>query len=252
MLNSQQKGAQLMKAPHFGPQRARTLDEKRHFAVAAAVRTVKTPTLWALLLAFAVAGAALAGEKKPGDWQSLESIRNTAETFVRDQLSRKGKLLITAGSLDARLRLPQCAQALVAFLPNGYSVGSNTAVGVRCRGPKTWKLFVPVRVAVLSNVLTASRPLARGAEITSGDLSFAEKDVTNVTGTYFTEPDQVEDMRLKRGIRAGEIMVSSMLEASHLVHRGQTVTLVARNSAVQISATGKALSDGAINQRIKV
>lgn len=252
MLNSNREGAQLMKAPHNGPERVQKANEKRHFDVLTTTRSVKTPTLWVVLLALVLPGAAHAGGGNLGEWQSLDSIRNAAETFVRKQLSQKQKLFIQAGSLDARLRLPQCAEELVAFLSNGYSVGSNTAVGVRCRAPKAWKLFVPVRVAVLGNVLVANRPLARGAEITPADLSLTEKEVTTLTGTYFTEQNQIQDMRLRRSVKAGEILVSSMLEASYLVHRGQTVTLIAKNSSVQIRATGKALSDGAINQRIRV
>lgn len=241
-----------MKAPHDGPEKVHILGGQRHFDVAATAWAVKTLTLSMLLLALVLWGTGHAQAQTQREWQSLDSIRSAAEAFVRKQLNQEQKVLISAGQLDARLQLPLCAEKLVAFLPSGYSVGSNTAVGIRCPAPKIWKLYVPVRVTMLNRVLTASRPLARGAGITPADISVQEKEVTTLSGTYFTQPGQLKDKRLRRSVRAGEVIVASMIEASHLVRRGQTVTLVASNSSVQIRATGKALSDGAINQRIRV
>jgi flagella basal body P-ring formation protein FlgA len=43
-----------------------------------------------------------------------------------------------------------------------------------------------------------------------------------------------------------------MLEAQIMVRRGQSVTLLVRNDALNIRMAGKALMDGAVDQRIRV
>ena len=43
-----------------------------------------------------------------------------------------------------------------------------------------------------------------------------------------------------------------MLEADRIVSKGQSVILIATQGGLKVSMTGKALSDGALNQRIRV
>jgi flagella basal body P-ring formation protein FlgA len=43
-----------------------------------------------------------------------------------------------------------------------------------------------------------------------------------------------------------------MLQPNVLVRRGQQVTLIAANSGVQIRAQGQALTEGAVDQRVRV
>ena len=125
-------------------------------------------------------------------------------------------------------------------------------MGVRCSGTKPWKVYVPVDVIVTAKVLVASRTLPRGHMLTATDLAVEERDVTRAVSGYITDPAQILGQRLKAQLLSGRMLTPSLLEADKLVRRGQSVTLTVNNSGVAIRMAGKALGDGALNQRIRV
>jgi flagella basal body P-ring formation protein FlgA len=55
-----------------------------------------------------------------------------------------------------------------------------------------------------------------------------------------------------RPISGGTILSNQQLVASKAVLRGQTVTLVADAGGMSVRMAGRALSDGMVNQRVRV
>ena len=55
-----------------------------------------------------------------------------------------------------------------------------------------------------------------------------------------------------RAIAGGAILTNQQLLGAQAVQRGQTVTLIADAGGISVRMAGRALSDGLINQRIKV
>jgi flagella basal body P-ring formation protein FlgA len=51
---------------------------------------------------------------------------------------------------------------------------------------------------------------------------------------------------------AGRVITPSMLQADLMIRRGQSVTSLVKSDSLHIRMSGKALADGAVNQRIKV
>ena len=186
-------------------------------------------------------------------WHSNADIQATAESHVlgltRDANNRT---TVRAGSLDPRHRLPHCDRDLESFMRQGSAIGSRTVVGVQCRGSRPWKIFVPVEVVVLAEVFTAKHTLPRGHLITADDLAVAERDVSRMMNGYLTSTEALVGQRLKQSVIAGRVVTPAMLEADRIVKRGQTVTLIASQGGLKVSMTGKALSDGSLNQRIRV
>lgn len=187
------------------------------------------------------------------DWQPPEDITAAAESHLREKTGTLANhTAVRAGTLDARHRLPLCDQALESFMRRGARIDSRTIVGVRCTGSKPWKVYVPVDVIVTRKVLIARRALPRGHLLTAADLSADERDVSRMVSGYISDPRELEGQRLKQQLIAGRVITPAMLVADHIVRRGQTVTLTAAGGGVNISMSGKALMDGALNQRIRV
>lgn len=184
-------------------------------------------------------------------WQELAEIRAAAEAFIESRVT-DAALDARAGALDARLRLQRCDGVLEAFRPPGGRTTGNTTVGVRCTGSQRWKLYVPVRVEARAQVLVARRPLARGTRLDAADLVQAEHDLTSLPYGYFRDLAALTGRELRRPVGAGTVILPSMVAEPQLVRRGQTVVLSARQSGVQISMQGRALADGALQQRIRV
>lgn len=192
-----------------------------------------------------VAAAAAAGNAR----QPLDEVERAAEAFVAQQ---SGSTSVVAAKLDRRLNLAPCERRLEAFLRPGARLANRTIVGVRCPGERPWKVYVPVHLAVDEDVLVLTRALPRGHLLEAGDLTRERRDVSRLSGGYARQPSEVLGQRLKRSLRAGSIVTPAVLSTRVLVRRGQSVTLRAHNDAVSIRVAGKALMDGALNQRIRV
>ena len=204
----------------------------------------------ALLTFFSPAKSFAAGNQQ---WQSTESIQMAAENFIKERYGRNdSRMQPSAGHLDARLRLSRCTVPLEAFVRRGTKVASRTIVGVRCSGTKPWKVYVPVDVVVTEAVLVAKRTLPKGHILTAADVVTELRDISLLRGGYLADIEALALQRLKRQVDAGSIIAPSMLVADKLVRRGQMVTLIVKTDQMYIRMAGRALSDGALNQRIRV
>ncbi len=186
-------------------------------------------------------------------WHAVEDITRTAEIFVRDLVGTSDdRITPEAGRLDSRLQLPKCSQSLTAFQQRGAKITGRTIVGVRCSGNNPWRIYVPVDVVVTESVLIARRTLPAGHTFSVDDVVAEQRDVSRLVGGYLSQPQNLVGKRLKHSLMAGRIITPSMLKAHIMIHRGQSVTIMAGGEAVNIRMTGVALSDGAENQRIRV
>jgi len=201
----------------------------------------------ALFLTFGNAFAADAA------WQSTADIAAAAERYLQERVGKsESRTAAQAATLDPRHRLARCDRPLEAFLRPGTRITSRTVVGVRCGGSKPWKLYVPVNVVVTEDVLIAKRTLPRGHVLTTADFEIEPRDVSRLVSGYVSDPASLVGQKLKYQLIAGRLLTPSMLEADAAVRRGQTVTIVASGGGIAVRMTGKALMDGALNQRIRV
>ncbi len=201
-----------------------------------------------LLAATSVASAA------NREWQPITEIASAAEQYlISNRIGpAANRTTVRAGALDVRLKLAYCDKPLEAFMRHGAVVRDRTIVGVRCTGRKPWKVYVPVNVVVTASVVVARQPLPRGHLISAADLAAEDRDVTRSVRGYFTNPAVLVGQRVKSPLLPGSIITPAVLEADKFVRRGQTVTLMVQSGGIEIAMAGKALADGALNQRIKV
>jgi flagellar basal body P-ring formation protein FlgA len=186
-------------------------------------------------------------------WHSTEDIARTAEEFLRQKLGRTDpRIALQAGWLDPRVQMPRCSEDLSGFLRRGTKISSRTVVGVRCEGGTPWKMYIAVDVVVRETVLIAAKTLPGGHVVTADDVVLEERDVSSMVGGYLSSPEELVGQRLKHQLMAGRVITPSMLQADLVIRRGQSVTILVHNQSMNIRMAGKALDDGALNQRIKV
>nr|WP_298719745.1 flagellar basal body P-ring formation chaperone FlgA [uncultured Steroidobacter sp.] len=200
----------------------------------------------------AIAALAFAATANAGV-QSVASIQAAAEQFVRSSLPEKSpKHFITAGNLDPRLRLDECASPLEAFSQGtGLSTGRMT-IGVRCPSATPWTIYVPVTVEVEVSVLVLRRPLARRSRVAMADVEPQVRRMPGRASAFISDVATLQGHRLKRSLPVGTVLTVDMLQPDVLVRRGQQVTLIAANGGVQIRAQGQALTEGAVDERVRV
>ena len=185
--------------------------------------------------------------------QSLDEIRNTAIAYVYESMGDENKNIeVTIGQIDQRLRLKQCTKKLEAFNHGYASRKGLSTVGVRCNGANPWSLYVPVSIKVYQQVATLKRPVARNQILVADDISFKKTDIYRLNNGFFTNTEEIVGKILTQNLQPGAILTNYVLKTPIAIRQGQMVTLIARNSVIEVRTEGKAMSRGAIGDRIKV
>ncbi|MEA1868311.1 MAG: flagellar basal body P-ring formation chaperone FlgA [Thermodesulfobacteriota bacterium] len=215
------------------------------------MRILFIPCLFLLFVSF-FAGPCVIYAK--GENQSLEAIRQAVLDFVLQQITdRAGRsTAVKVGHLDTRLCLVKCEESLEVFSPKAYGTHGKTTVGVRCGGPKSWTLYVPVTITSNESVVVADRSMPRGTILTKSDFILIERDIARLPNGYLTDPSQAIGKILKRPVRKGAVLKNSVIEAPIAISRGSSVTLMVRTGTVEVRMKGKSLDNGALGERIKV
>ena len=92
--------------------------------------------------------------------QSLPAIQQAVESFIKEKTAGlPGEYTVTATRVDPRLKLGKCSQ-LQPYLPSGSRLWGNSSVGVRCAGPESWSLYVPVQIRVANRAAAPAEPSA--------------------------------------------------------------------------------------------
>jgi len=159
---------------------------------------------------------------------------------------------LVAGPLQPSLRLERCAKPVQGKITDGARIPGRVLVELRCEGPAVWHLYVPVRVVGSANVVVAAHALFAGNVVGSGDLRVERHDLTALPPGYLDDPETAIGLTAARGISSGAILTNQTLLGTKAVQRGQMVTLIARVGGMSVRMAGRALSDGFVNQRVKV
>ncbi len=186
--------------------------------------------------------------------ESHERIREAAGKHVQAQYrdTNEGKIGIQVGRLDRRLRLPKCDTALETFASAGKRKGAKQTVGVRCSSGQGWSLYVPVRLSIRKKILVASREISRGSTLTADDFQLEERDIAALHKGYLEDPSRLQGKVLKRALHANQVITPGQLSARRAIKRGHQVTILAKVGGIKVRMQGKALSDAAVGEQIKV
>lgn len=187
------------------------------------------------------------------DKQSHQSIRDAAKQHaLAESEALPSRAEVSVGSLDSRLKLAACDEPLQSYnSPNGLN-GGRGVVGVKCTGSKPWKIYVPVKIALMESVVVSRRPLVRGQALSADDLILSEVDVSGIHKAYFNRIEEVIGLRSKKSIASGKTLHAGLLERAKWVKRGNQVEIIANFGGLEVRMKGKAMADGRRGDLIKV
>lgn len=162
-----------------------------------------------------------------------------------------GKVSHSIGPLDPRTQLAPCT-AYDPFTPQGGRLWGKATVGVRCLGPSSWTIYVPVQIRVQGNYLITTRPLPPGTVLRPEDFAVRGGDLTTKPSGVLTDPAQAIGKSVKNGLGSGQPLRSDQLVAPMAILQGQTVKTVSGGSGFSVSSEGKALNNAAVGQIVQV
>jgi flagella basal body P-ring formation protein FlgA len=184
------------------------------------------------------------------DVGQLESIAKAEAALHLPSLAEKQSFLV--GPIPPHVQLPQCAGAVKSSVGPAPHMNDRVLVELRCQGAAAWHLYVPVRIVGTAVVVVAARAIVAGTVLTASDVRVEQHNMTELPPGYLDDPAIAVGRTAARPISGGAVLSNQQLVASKAVLRGQTVTLVADAGGLKVRMAGRALTDGMVNQRIRV
>jgi flagella basal body P-ring formation protein FlgA len=184
------------------------------------------------------------------DVAELDRLATDTAQRLLPQLTDKQRIIV--GPVQPRLQLARCGKPVRGDRATGIQVAGRVLIELSCDGPVPWHLYVPARVAGTTPVVVAAHALVAGSVLTLKDVTVEQHDLVGLPTGYLDDPAIAVGLTAARAIAGGALLTNQQLLGTQAVQRGQTVTLVADAGGISVRMPGRALSDGLINQRVKV
>jgi flagella basal body P-ring formation protein FlgA len=203
-----------------------------------------------LLIACLAATPALGSDFQ--DIAQLEVLAKSAAAALLPPPTDRQRLQV--GPIQLRLQLPNCENGVKSAIAPGLRERGRVLVELRCEGRPgaAWHIYVPVRVVGTSPVAIAAHAIVVGTVLTSRDITVEQRDIAALPPGYLDDSAIAIGLTASRAIAGGTVLTNQQLLGTQAVRRGQTVTLIADTGGMSVRMAGRALSDGLINQRIRV
>jgi flagellar basal body P-ring formation protein FlgA len=139
----------------------------------------------------------------------------------------------------ARLRRGLLVLALLAT-PPALLLLAGSALAADMPRASTLRIVVPVR------------DIMRGEVVGESDLTFADITGTTLSPSTATKFETLTGMQTRRMLRAGDAVRAEDVRRPVVVTKGQTVTMIFSAPGVELSAMGRAMSEGGVGDTVTV
>jgi flagellar basal body P-ring formation protein FlgA len=106
--------------------------------------------------------------------------------------------------------------------------------------------------AATVRIVVPAHDIARGDTISENDLTYATVDGVALMSGVPTRMDEVKGMQARRMLAAGQPFRSDDVRRPIVITKGQTVTMEFDAPGVQLSAMGRAMSEGGVGDTVTV
>lgn len=106
--------------------------------------------------------------------------------------------------------------------------------------------------AATVRIVVPAHDIARGDTITEGDLAYATVDGAALMSGVPTKIDEVIGQQARRTLSAGQAFRGEDVRHPVVVTKGQTVTMQFEAPGVELSAMGRAMSEGGVGDTVTV
>jgi flagellar basal body P-ring formation protein FlgA len=204
------------------------------------------------LAALAALAPALASAEisDPQDIAQLEALAKSEAASQFPKLTERQRFVV--GPIEPHLQFDKCSRPVRPVVASPQHMKDRVTIELRCQDPKPWHFYVPVRIVGTSPVAVAAHAIVAGTVITATDLKIEEHDISELPLGFLDDPAIAVGLTASRPIAGGAYLTNQQLVAPKAVQRGQSVTLLADAGGISVRMAGRALSDGLLNQRVRV
>lgn len=187
--------------------------------------------------------------------QIVQGVKKHVESLARQtvgKVSLISELEIKVQSIDQRLQLKPCSQALTFESNEAQRLPGRALVKASCQGAAPWSLYVPANVSWVQPIVFSAHSLQRGQNIDASDVYIDKVRITRAGVQYLHSIDQVLGKMTARRLAADKPIDWRFLQQADLVRKGETVQLIAKNGSIAIRIDGEALGNGSKGEQIRV
>jgi flagella basal body P-ring formation protein FlgA len=186
----------------------------------------------------------------PQDAAQLEALAKSEAALQFPKLTERQRFLV--GPIEAHLQHEKCSRPIRPVVASPQHMKDRVMIELRCQDPKPWHIYVPVRIVGTSPAAVAAHAIVAGTVIKASDLKTEEHDISELPLGFLDDPSIAIGLTASRPIAGGAYLTNQQLVAAKAVQRGQSVTLIADAGGISVRMAGRVLSDGLINQRVRV
>jgi len=186
----------------------------------------------------------------PQDTVQLEALARSEAALQFPQLTDRQRFLV--GPIEAHLQQEKCSRPIRPLVASPQHMKDRVVIELRCQDPKPWHIYVPVRIVGTSTVAVAAHAIVAGTVIKATDIKTEQHDISELPLGFLDDPSIAIGLTASRPIAGGAYLTNQQLAAAKAVQRGQSVTLIADAGGMSVRMAGRALSDGLMNQRVRV
>ena len=186
----------------------------------------------------------------PQDTMQLEALARSEAALQFPQLTDRQRFLV--GPIEAHLQQEKCGRPIRPLVASPQHMKDRVVIELRCQDPKPWHIYVPVRIVGTSSVAVAAHAIVAGTVIKDTDVKTEQHDISELPLGFLDDPSIAIGLTASRPIAGGAYLTNQQLVAAKAVQRGQSVTLIADAGGMSVRMAGRALSDGLMNQRVRV
>jgi flagella basal body P-ring formation protein FlgA len=208
---------------------------------------IRRCALAALALVPALAAAEISD---PQDLAQLEALVKSEAALQFPKLTERQRFVV--GPIEPHLQFDKCSRPIRPVVASAQHMKDRVTIELRCQDPKPWHLYVPVRIVGTSPVAVAVHAIVAGTVIKAADLKIEEHDISELPLGFLDDAAIAVGLTAARPIAGGAYLTNQQLVAPKAVQRGQSVTLLADAGGISVRMAGRALSDGLMNQRVRV
>jgi flagella basal body P-ring formation protein FlgA len=186
----------------------------------------------------------------PKDTAQLEALAKSEAALQFPKLTERQRFSV--GPIETRLQQETCSRPLRPLVASPQHMKDRVMIELRCQDPKPWHIYVPVRIVGTSPVAVAAHAIVAGTVIKAADVKTEERDISELPLGFLDDPAIAVGLTAGRPIAGGAYLTNQHLVVAKAVQRGQSVTLLADVGGMSVRMSGRALSDGLMNQRVRV
>ena len=186
----------------------------------------------------------------PEDTALLESLAKSEAALQFPKLTDRQRFV--AGPIESHLQFEKCSGPIKPLVASPQHMKDRVMIELRCQDAKPWHIYVPVRIVGTSPVTVAAHAIIAGTVIKATDLKTEERDISELPLGFLDDPSIAIGLTASRPIAGGAYLTNQQLISPKAVQRGQSVTLLADLGGMSVRMAGRALSDGLMNQRVRV